>query len=511
MIIRPQPGFQETALSTSADIAIMGGAAGAGKTFTLLLESIRNANNSKFRGTIFRRTTPQIKNGGGLWDTSQNLYPILNAKQKESLLEWEFPSGAKIKFAHLEYEKNKLDWQGAQIPFIGFDELTHFTESQFFYMLSRNRSDSGVRPYVRATCNPDPDSWVAKFIDWWIDVESGFPIPERAGKIRYFTRDGDVYVWGDSVDEVYQQCPHIFQNEELIASGVDIKDLIKSVTFIPGNIYANKILIAKDPAYLGNLLSLRDEEKAQLLEGNWKIRIDGLQLCNHMSLKDIFTNYPENVPNPKKCITVDAARFGRDFCVIFVWKGWEVIHTVVYKKSDVHDIVDKIEKLRMKFNVQKSNVVVDQDGVGGGTVKLGNYVGFHGGNPALKDFSIRGRENYANLKTQCYYHLCEEHINKGNIRLNIHSENCEIFDDSKLGGHYSTKIKIGRDIRDIRDLIIEDLRVIKRSKTDIEGKLHINSKDEQKTILGRSPDFADTLMMRKYLDLIPQPKYMTQA
>jgi hypothetical protein len=51
-----------------------------------------------------------------------------------------------------------------ELPPIGFDELTHFSESQFFYMLSRNRSMCGVRPYVRATTNPDADSWVATFI-----------------------------------------------------------------------------------------------------------------------------------------------------------------------------------------------------------------------------------------------------------------------------------------------------------------------------------------------------------
>ena len=77
------------------------------------------------------------------------------------------------------------DGQGAQVP--GFDELTHSTKSQFFYMMSRNRSMCGVRPYIRATCNPDADSWVAEFISWWIDQETGLPIPERAGKVRYLS------------------------------------------------------------------------------------------------------------------------------------------------------------------------------------------------------------------------------------------------------------------------------------------------------------------------------------
>ncbi|NBW16849.1 MAG: terminase, partial [Caulobacteraceae bacterium] len=162
--IRPQPGYQTIALSSPADIVIGGAAAFVGKTFALLLDPIRHIGIKGFGGVIFRRTSVQIRNEGGLWDTSTKLYPIVKGDARESSLDWKFPSGVKISFRHLEYEKNKYDWQGAQIPFLGFDELTHFTESMFFYLLSRNRSACSVKPYVRATCNPDPESWVYKLI-----------------------------------------------------------------------------------------------------------------------------------------------------------------------------------------------------------------------------------------------------------------------------------------------------------------------------------------------------------
>ena len=132
--INPQPGPQEAFLGTYADIAIFGGAAGGGKSYTLLIEPLRHLENKEFGGVIFRRTTKQARNEGGLWDTSMLIYPHLKATPKESTLEWDFPSGMRVKFAHLEHEKNALDWQGAQVPFIGFDELTHFTEYQFFYL-----------------------------------------------------------------------------------------------------------------------------------------------------------------------------------------------------------------------------------------------------------------------------------------------------------------------------------------------------------------------------------------
>lgn len=254
--IGPQPGPQTAFLETEADIAFYGGAAGGGKTFALLLEPLRHYNNKDFGGVIFRRNTTQVRNRGGLWDESAKLYGPLNSAPIETRLEWKFPSGAKMKFAHLEHETTVFDWQGSQIPFIGFDEVTHFSEQQFFYMLSRNRSTSGVPGYVRATCNPSKKSWVRKFIDWWIG-DDGFPIAERAGKIRWFIRRDDALHWADSREELLERF------------GAD--EIPKSVTFIPSKIWDNQILLKKDPSYLANLRALPRVERQQLLDGNWDV------------------------------------------------------------------------------------------------------------------------------------------------------------------------------------------------------------------------------------------------
>ncbi|MDE3023578.1 MAG: phage terminase large subunit [Pseudomonadota bacterium] len=257
--IGPQPGPQTEFLATSADIAIYGGSAGSGKSFALLLEPLRHVtNNAGFAAVFFRRTNVQTRNPGGLWDESVSLYGLMNASPLQGPMEWRFDGGGKVKFAHLEYETTVLDWQGSQIPLICFDELTHFTKQQFFYMLSRNRSMCGVRPYVRATCNPDADSWVAEFIAWWIDPDSGLPIPERGGVIRWFVRINDTIVWANSCEDLIEQF-----GEETMP---------KSATFIPASIYDNKKLLAADPGYLANLKALPAVEQARLLGGNWKIR-----------------------------------------------------------------------------------------------------------------------------------------------------------------------------------------------------------------------------------------------
>lgn len=266
--IGPQPGPQEQFLSTSADIAIYGGAAGAGKTWAILMECLRHApTNLEFAAVIFRRTMPQIKNPGCLWDESEKLYPLTGATPTSSISEWDWDKGGKVKFSHLEHEKNKLDWQGSQIPLIIFDELTHFSASQFFYLMSRNRSMCGVKPYIRATTNPDADSWVASFIAWWIDKDTGFPIPERSGKVRWFIRVNDVLLWANSREELLAEYgnPNLpLDHEEQVQP--------KSVTFIPGKLSDNPALMKADPGYLATLKSLPLVEQARLLGGNWKIR-----------------------------------------------------------------------------------------------------------------------------------------------------------------------------------------------------------------------------------------------
>lgn len=243
--------------ATTADIAIFGGAAGGGKSYALLLEPLRHFHNAKFGAVIFRRNSTQVRNQGGLWDESMALYSLFNGTPRQAFLEWNFPSGMSVKFAHLENETTVYDWQGAQVPLIGFDEITHFSEKQFFYMISRNRSTSGVAGYVRATCNPDVDSWVRTFIDWWID-EEGYPIKERSGILRWFIRENDSIVWGDSREELITRCGP--------------ESLPKSLTFIPSLLQDNVILMEKDPNYLANLRALSRVDRLRLEKGNWNVR-----------------------------------------------------------------------------------------------------------------------------------------------------------------------------------------------------------------------------------------------
>lgn len=255
--ISPQAGPQMMFASCPADIAFFGGHAGGGKTFSLVSDPLHFINEPGFAGVIFRRQATQVRNKGGLWDESRSLYGPIGAVPNKSMLEWSYRDAWFMKFCHLENDDAVYEHQGAQYAYIGFDELTHFSEFQFFYMLSRLRSVCGVNPYARGTCNPDADSWVRKFIGWWIDPDTGYAIPERSGVIRWFVRRDSETIWGDSKEELES----VYGENEAM-----------SFTFIMSKLEDNKILMQKDPRYTAKLNAQDRVERARLKDGNWNVR-----------------------------------------------------------------------------------------------------------------------------------------------------------------------------------------------------------------------------------------------
>ena len=216
--------------------ALYGGAAGGGKSDYLVAEALRQVNNRFYRGIIFRREYPQLVD---LIDRSRELYKAAypRARYNESGHVWKFPSGAKIYFAAMQYEQDRLKYQGRHFDFIGFDELTHFTEKQYTYLFSRARpSGPGTEVYVRATANPGGigHGW----------VKSRFVSITTPG-----TR---------VVTDVVIHDP----------KGKEIK-LSKDRIFIPSSVFDNPALLENDPGYLASLAIMPEAERNALLYGDW--------------------------------------------------------------------------------------------------------------------------------------------------------------------------------------------------------------------------------------------------
>ena len=257
----PQPKQAEF-INCDADIALYGGSAGSGKTFAslLMLASPQYLREPKYRAVVFRTSYPEIAAPGSIWDESQGLYRDLGGRANNSQFTWTFPSGAWIKMSYLARQSDAYSWKGSQLDLILFEELTEFKrdgQEIFWLLLSRARSRAGLTPKIRATTNPDAESWVRKLIDWWVGPD-GYPIPERSGAIRWFMRRGEDIEWGNT-------------REELIRESDDEP---KSFTYIAGLVGDNQKLLEMNPGYVANLKSLHPVEMERLLRGNWDIKFE---------------------------------------------------------------------------------------------------------------------------------------------------------------------------------------------------------------------------------------------
>lgn len=481
-VLKGQPGYQIKFLSSPADIVIGGGAAGAGKTYGLQIEALRHCPVPQWTVVIFRRTTKQISATGGLWDKTEelysNLHPSIRPKSNKSKLTFKFPSSAQIQFAHLQHEKDKFSWQGPEIGMIGFDELTHFTETQFLYLLSRNRSITGIRPYVRCTTNPQGQGWVKDLIQWFLypdDYEiaslRALPIPERMGKIRYWAKFRGKNITGDTQEEVLEQLP-----EEVAAQYP--KGAMKTITFIGGTLDDNKILTEKDPGYKLNLLAQDEEEQEQLLGGRWLgMTDDPLRLFNdYDALKCIYENtfVPEGLP----ALTADIAHEGSDLFLIGIWSGLRLKYIYKYDKIMGPDVIRTIKNLCTKHKVRANRCVIDTGGIG-------NYLkGFFRNAKAFdgqaKPVPIEGKEQrYYNLRAQCYYQT-KDLVNEYEFQIDVYDKDLE------------------------ERLITELWETKKEERNDLRSK--ILKKTEIKKIIGHSPDYADMVMMRSYLYILDSNK-----
>ena len=215
--------------------------------------------------------------------------------------------------------------------------------------------------------------------------------------------------------------------------------------------------------YEEQLRKLDPVSRERLLHGNWEYDEGKDKLFDYEALLNSFKNKVEE--SNDKFLSCDVALMGSDKMVITRWSGMTVEEIITKDKSSADSIEILIKKLADTHNIPRKNIIIDSDGVG---QYLSHYM--KGVVPFINNSKPMKAENYKNLKSQCYYKLAEQ-INAGNIHIK-----CKKID--------------------IRNKIIEELEVVRRKNIDLDGKLAILSKKEVKAAIGRSPDYADSLMMR---------------
>lgn len=272
----PASRKQQMVLESEAQIMVIGGAAGSGKSYLLQLMPLLIVNDPRTACIMFRRTVPQIRGQGGLFDKAKDIYnqlpPVVKPKFKENEMTATFPNGATVKWQSMQHVSDKYDIQGLEFTFIGVDEGTQFEWEQLEYMMSRLRSNSKYPSRMVISCNPDPDHYLRKMVDWYLDKD-GYPDPTKDGVLRYFVRVDDQYMWGDSVEELKKRY------------GKRVKPV--SFTFISSTIHDNPPMLINNPEYLAQLQGLNEVDRARLLYGNWDARPQGANYFKRSYLKEV--------------------------------------------------------------------------------------------------------------------------------------------------------------------------------------------------------------------------------
>lgn len=273
-VIGPKSEKQWQFMHTEANITVFGGAAGAGKSYLGVMDFLKYIHLPKFRGLITRRTTPQLKGPSSIHDTCMDLFRLADPKVrwKDKDGKFVFSSGAEVFLRHFENINATDNYQGAQCNLFLVDEGQQFEEAMVTYLMSRMRNPKcpEVVPHMKITCNPDYDSFLRHWLEWWLDPETGIPLPERDGVTRWFIRIDDKMCWADSREE----CIDIHGYPDLPYDHPKQKKPI-SFKFIAANVYDNPVLCNADPNYVGWLESLGRVEKARLLYGSWYARAEG--------------------------------------------------------------------------------------------------------------------------------------------------------------------------------------------------------------------------------------------
>ena len=456
------------------------------KSFSALMEPLKDIRNSDFHGLILRKEKNDLDS---LISDSYKVYSqfgIYNKSQND--MTWNFQNGGWLKFSYYAgaYQDFKNRFQGRQYAYIAIDEGTQIEYKKFKYLLTNNRNASHIRNRFWITCNPDPESWVRKFIDWWVD-EEGYIIPERDCQIRYCFMDGDTpdsIFWGNTREEVYEQCSELIDSlwkdsyEELGYTKLDM--FIKSVTFIRADVSENIKLISTDASYIANLAQQDEEQRMRDLEANWNWKAVGDDMVKIEDLEGIFNNTIQLGDEIHRA-SADIAFTGGDNFVMWHWIGRHTKDLIVMR-LDSKTIVSVVQSKLREWGVEECNFTYDMQGIGQYFKGFfPNAVPFN--NQAAPIALDRKEEEgikylYKDLKSQCAFMFYTEIKERG-----ISIEPALL--DRKFSGNGFKNVPL-------RQILMKERKSLRRDETGSDKGFKLLPKKLAKRYVGHSPDFWES-------------------
>lgn len=485
-IIRPQAGGQEMFVCSSADVVFFGGSLGGGKTAGAILASAEPAKDPLYRAVYFRRTLGELKGAGGVVDEFENLYgdAVTVTKSENPRITFK-ESGAWLECRQIADENpNKVreTYKGLQADAIFFEELTGFAFYTVNYLMSRARGKAKWTGKVRATTNPSKRHWVRKWCDWYIGPD-GQAIGERSGVVRYFYLDGstvDDLVWGDTKEEVYAKCRKSIDKKLKSLKGASTyQNLIKSFTFIKGNLAENKELLKNNPDYVGNVSG---DEGDALLMGSWDYDPSEENEAPIIASKARSIAEVDPCMNGDKWITADLADVGNDNTIILAWNGFHIVDLAIIPKSTPKGNANAIKRMQVKHGVGDSHVIYD----GQRATYMSDYI--PDAVPYISSYRPRGlyKLNFQLLKDECYMRFVNA-VNEGRLSM-----------DEEVAKMNYTHQKIKVPISVLTEFV-DECSVVRFNEM-AGGKKRLWTKKEMNSNLGHdgSMDLTDACAMRYF-------------
>jgi len=230
--------------------------AGSGKSHQALMLILKYIHDPYFRGVFIRETSTQLSQAGGLFMEAQDMWKDYGAKFKtHPQMTATFPSGAQVQFKVCQADRDINNFDGGQFSLVCFDEAQWHSETQIKYLESRIRSKAQAPHQLICTANPSRASYLYQFVQPYLDMETGIPIPELSGKERYYATYGGVTVTADT-------------KEELIEKYGD-KIQAQTYTYISATVKDNPIMKILNPNYVARLENLKRTERERLYLGSW--------------------------------------------------------------------------------------------------------------------------------------------------------------------------------------------------------------------------------------------------
>lgn len=478
--IIPSAGFQENVLTCEADVMIIGGARGGGKSYVMELSPLYNIHVPMFTCNGFRKEENDILNG--LWNTSKYIYTDV-ATPSISTLKWTFPSGACVKFEHMQNEK-EVDrrFRGTEMPHIIIDELPQISADTYFTLLTSNRSTLGIDSKFIASCNPvGRKNWVYKLISWYIDEDTNEIIPERDSIIRYFFNPGkgiSQIIWGDTREEVLEKAKHEIDKtwKTVGKSGIKREKLVSSFCFIQGLYSENKVFASRDDSYISRLLAKGGSSTEKDINGVWVDEEDSASIITAQEYDDMFSNTYQTTG--VRTAVADVALKGDDF-VIGAFDGNHLFDIEVFSRVTTTQAYGLAKKFLEKNNIREENFLYDGIAIGQCLDKFTRASQFTA-NSASSDSKI-----WYNKRAECSEKYATS-IREGRISI-----------DKNL-----QKRKIG--LLTLREHLETERPALQRKETN-NGKYQMITKADMKAIIGRSPDFTDMMVMHEHFNIV-KPK-----